>query len=40
MPKSVVGNWMSEFKRWLPQCKVVNLIAKKEFREEIIKTQL
>lgn len=40
MPKSVVGNWMAEFKRWLPQCRVVNLIAKKEYREEIIKTQL
>ena len=40
MPKSVVGNWMAEFKRWLPQCRVVNLIAKKEHREEIIKTQL
>jgi len=40
MPKSVVGNWIAEFKRWLPQCRVVNLIAKKEHREEIIKTQL
>lgn len=40
MPKSVVGNWLAEFKRWLPQCRVVNLIAKKEHREEIIKTQL
>jgi SWI/SNF-related matrix-associated actin-dependent regulator of chromatin subfamily A member 5 len=37
MPKSVVGNWMSEFKKWLPECKVVNLIAKKESREDIIK---
>ena len=40
MPKSVVGNWMIEFKKWFPQCRVVNLIAKKEFREDIIKKEL
>ena len=38
MPKSVIGNWMQEFKRWCPEIKVVNLIAVKEMREEIIKT--
>jgi SNF2 family DNA or RNA helicase len=37
MPKSVVGNWLAEFKRWLPQIKVCNLIARKECREDIIK---
>lgn len=37
MPKSVVGNWEQEFKRWCPQIKICNLIARKEFREEIIK---
>lgn len=40
MPKSVVGNWMKEFARWMPQCRVVNLIARKEQREEIVKTKL
>ena len=37
MPKSVVGNWLQEFSRWNPEIKVVNLIAKKEYREDIIK---
>ena len=40
MPKSVVGNWLSEFRKWCPEFRVVNLIARKESREEIIKTQL
>lgn len=40
MPKSVVGNWMAEFKRWNPDVKICNLIARKESRDEIIKTEL
>ena len=40
MPKSVVGNWMKEFRTWSPEIKVVNLIARKEEREEILRTQL
>lgn len=40
MPKSVVGNWMKEFERWLPSCRVLNLIARKEQREEIVKNHL
>jgi len=40
MPKSVVGNWEQEFKRWCPQIRICNLIARKECREEIIKNQL
>ncbi len=34
-PNSVIGNWMKEFKKWLPMVKVVKLIARKEFRLEI-----
>ena len=40
VPKSCVPNWMKEFKNWLPEMKVVNLIARKEEREHILKTQL
>lgn len=42
-PNSVIGNWMKEFKKWLPMIKVVKLIARKEFRleafEKYIKTK-
>ncbi len=31
-PNSVIGNWMKEFKKWLPELRVVKLIARKEFR--------
>jgi len=40
MPKSVVGNWMLEFKKWCPEIKICNLIARKEDRENILKTEL
>jgi SWI/SNF-related matrix-associated actin-dependent regulator of chromatin subfamily A member 5 len=40
MPKSVVGNWMKEFAKWMPQCRVLNLIARKEAREQIVKNDL
>jgi SWI/SNF-related matrix-associated actin-dependent regulator of chromatin subfamily A member 5 len=37
VPKSTIGNWMKEFKKWSPTFRVVNLIARKEEREDIIK---
>ena len=39
-PKATIGNWLKEFKKWLPQCRVINLIATKERREEILKHEL
>jgi SWI/SNF-related matrix-associated actin-dependent regulator of chromatin subfamily A member 5 len=42
-PNSVMGNWAKEFKKWLPNLRVVKLIARKEFRhdtyEKYIKTR-
>ena len=35
-PKITLGNWMNEFEKWLPICKVVKLIATKEERDEIL----
>lgn len=35
-PKSTLGNWDLEFKRWMPCCNVVKLIATKEERVEIL----
>ena len=37
-PKSTLGNWMREFKKWLPCMRVVKLIAIKEERDEILNT--
>jgi SWI/SNF-related matrix-associated actin-dependent regulator of chromatin subfamily A member 5 len=39
-PKSTLGNWMKEFKKWLPCCRVVKLIALKEERDELINKYL
>ena len=36
-PKTVISNWRIEFKKWCPEVEVVNLIATKDQREEIIK---
>lgn len=40
VPKTVISNWKLEFKKWLPQARVLNLIATKEEREEILKNQM
>ena len=39
-PKSTLGNWMKEFKKWMPCCRVVKLIALKEERDEILSKYL
>lgn len=35
-PNTVVSNWKKELKKWLPDLKVVKLIARKEHRFDII----
>ena len=39
-PNSVVNNWVKEFKKWLPQLKVTKLIARKEYRGEILRKEI
>ena len=40
VPKAVIPNWKHEFAKWLPQAKVLNLIATKEEREELLRNNL
>ena len=35
-PNSVVSNWKKEFNKWFPELKVIKLIARREYRFDII----
>lgn len=35
-PNSVLGNWVKEFKKWLPNMRVAKLVPRKEMREEVL----
>ena len=35
-PNSVMGNWMKEFKKWLPTANIVKLVPRKEIRDEAL----
>ena len=39
-PKSTLGNWYKEFQKWLPNCRVLKLLATKDEREDILKNHL
>lgn len=39
-PKSTIGNWCNEFKKWCPAMKIVKLIAAKPYRDEILKNEM
>lgn len=40
VPKSCIPNWMKEFHRWCPDMRIINLIATKEQRENILANDL
>jgi SWI/SNF-related matrix-associated actin-dependent regulator of chromatin subfamily A member 5 len=39
-PKSTIGNWMKEFKKWTPSLRVVNLVPTQEMRYQILSEQM
>ena len=40
VPKAVIPNWKKEFRIWCPEIRVLNLIATKAEREDILKNHL
>ena len=40
VPKSVVGNWMKEFKKWCPQIKAIKMLGTKEERKRVTTVEL
>ncbi len=40
VPKSVVGNWCREFKKWCPVIRVVKLLGSKDQRKQVVAEQL
>ena len=39
-PTTILTNWVNEFKKWFPSCRVVKLYARKEYREEVFENEL
>ena len=40
VPKSVVGNWMKELKKWCPQIHAIRMLGTKEERKRVVKDYL
>ena len=40
VPKSVIGNWMHEIKKWCPSIKAVRILGNKAGREKVVQNEL